>query len=376
MSHFTLPCVAAAQKISGTGLEWRDGEQHGEHCLPPWRLVMNGSWRTGLHAVALVALAACVDGDGLIGVGIPRPVTIAAVPRFAVPPSSAVVAALDRVRITLTSTADDSVLIAQEAAIDPSAEEWAFEITIELPSDKVLELRLDIELIDADPVIEVVEYAGRTEFEVRASFEPQEIREINLGRGPLENLALTALTVSGARTEMQEGASDFLDVDTLGSAPGQILYFESSDPAVASVDSLGNIEALTPGTSDITVTGGRQADTLHLMVGRVNLPSSAALEATVSPQVSYVADVFFTGTFSEPGAAVELSDAIEDLLQEMLAGRGFEAVGRFEEDEAEWEEYGAGTNLQFLDGPQLGVFAITLMHAADALGIKFPRNSS
>lgn len=336
---------------------------------------MNGSWRMGLHAVALVALAACVDGDGLIGVGIPRPVTIAAVPRFAVPPSPAVVAALDRVRITLTSTADDSVLIVQEAAIDPSAEEWAFEITIELPSDKVLELRLDIELIDADPVIEVVEYAGRTEFEVRASFEPQEIREINLGRGPLENLALTALTVSGARTEMQEGASDFLDVDTLGAAPGQILYFESSDPAVASVDSLGNIEALVPGTSNIVVSGGRQADTLRLTVGKVSLPTSATLEATVLPQVDYVSGVLFLGTLSEPAAALQLTEAIEVLLQEMLAGRGFEAVGRFEEAQEAWEQYGAGTNLQFLDGPQLSVLAITLMHTADALGIVFPRSS-
>jgi hypothetical protein len=54
------------------------------------------------------------------------------------------------------------------------------------------------------------------------------------------------------------------------------------------------------------VSGGRQADTLHLTVGKVNLATSATLEATVSPQVDYVTDVLFTGTFSEPGAAVRV----------------------------------------------------------------------
>jgi hypothetical protein len=55
----------------------------------------------------------------------------------------------------------------------------------------------------------------------------------------------------------------------------------------------------------------------------------------------------------------------------MLAGRGFEAVGRFEQAEKMWLEYGEGTSLRSLDGPQLWVIAITLMHAADALGIDF-----
>ncbi|MGB1779529.1 MAG: hypothetical protein ACPHQP_08250, partial [Longimicrobiales bacterium] len=62
--------------------------------------------------------------------------------------------------------------------------------------------------------------------------------------------------------------------------------------------------------------------------------------------------------------------ALQLLIADMLAGRGFEAVGRFEQAQALWERYGEGTpNLRLLDGPQLGVIEITLIHAAEDLGI-------
>lgn len=327
--------------------------------------------KTGPMAAALMLLSACVNGDGPTGVGVPRPVTIAVVPRFALEPAPAVVAALDRARLTLTNTANDSVLIAMDVPIDPSQAEWTFEMTLQLPSDQVLALRLDIELIDADPAIEVVEFAGRTFFQAKASFEPLEIREINLGRGPLANLSLTSLSVSGARSRLQEGATDLLAVDTVGAGSGQILFFQSTNSDIATVDSVGNIAALIPGSTLIIASGGRVADTLSLIVGQVVLPSPQALQARLVPQIDYVTDDFFLSTLSDRAAALEVSGAIEVLLQEMLAGRGFEAVGRFEEAEALWEAYGAGTNLQFLEGPQIGVITITLMHAADALGIDF-----
>ena len=99
--------------------------------------------------------------------------------------------------------------------------------------------------------------------------------------------------------------------------------------------------------------------------------STQVLQARLTPQADYVTDDLFLSSLADAPAAEELKVAVETLIAEMLAGRGFEAVGRFEEAQALWEGYGEGTNLRFLDGPQLGVIAIALMHAADALGIDF-----
>lgn len=324
--------------------------------------------------LAILAIAGCVGVDDSTGVSLPRTITLAATPRFAVEPSPAVVAALDRARLRLVDRATDSVLVGVERAIDPSAREWAFDLTLELLENQVFDVRLDIEFIDTDPIVDVVEFAGRTTFKVQASFEPQVIREINLGRGPLENLSLTGLTVSGARSRIQEGGHDRLDVDTIGAGPGQIIYFESSNPTVASVDSMGNIAALVPGSTLIIARGGRVADTLDLAVGKVELPTTQELQASLVPQADYVTDPFFLATLSDGSTAAELRDAIEVLVAEMLAGRGFEAVGRFEEAEEIWERYGSQSGVRYLDGPQLGVVTITLIHAADALGIDFLRN--
>lgn len=333
--------------------------------------MLKTSLKKRLPALTLLALAACVDGDGPTGPGVPVAVSIAARPSFALEPSTDEIEKLDRARITLTHVPNDSVLVSHEEDIDPDSPEWTFELTLQLSSEQVLDVKMDIELIDADVGVGLVEWSGRTTFDVQASFEPQEIRVVNLGRGPLENLSLTRLDVSGARSRIQEGGSDFLVVDTAGGQAGQVLYYRTTNPMVASVDSIGNISALVPGETRIIARAGRVADTLNLTVGQVNLPSPQVLQARVVPQMDYVRDDLFLGTLADPVVALAIRDALDALASEMLAGRGFEAVGRFEDSAELWEGYGEGTDLRFLDGPQLGVIAIALMHAADALGIDF-----
>ncbi len=124
----------------------------------------------------------------------------------------------------------------------------------------------------------------------------------------------------------------------------------------------------------IIARAGQEADTLNLTVGEVNLPAAEVLQASLVTQSDYVTDDLFIASLEDSSAAGEIRGALQRLTTEMLAGRGFEAVGRFEEAQALWEEYGdeEGTNLRFRDGPQLGVFYITLVHAADVLGIDFP----
>ncbi len=106
--------------------------------------------------------------------------TIAALPMFSVAPNAAVVDALDRAEVRLINTANDSVVASQALTIGPDDLEWIFEITLELLESQVLELRLEVELIDATPIIEVVEFAGLSLFQVQASLRPTEIRAVNL----------------------------------------------------------------------------------------------------------------------------------------------------------------------------------------------------
>lgn len=323
-------------------------------------------------AVLALAAAGCVP-DGPTAVSGARTVTLAALPRFAAAPSASVVAALDVARLQLIDTQTGDVVDSIEQPIDPSLVEWTFAFTLQLLEDQVLNLRLDIELIDGDPAVDVVEFAGRTEFDVQASFAPTEIREINLGRGPLENLSITDLRLLGPRPKLQEGGSQQLVLDTVGARAGQKVFFESMDPTLATVDSAGRIAALVPGTAMIIAQAGRKADTLNLTVGEVDLPAANVLQTSLVPQSDYVIDDRFLSSLEDAAAANELRESLELLIADMLAGRGFEAVGRFEETQALWEGYGEGTNLRFLDGPQLGVIAITLLHAAEDLGIEdFP----
>jgi len=318
-----------------------------------------------------LAVAGCVQVDGPTAAFAPRTVTLATLPKFSAPTSASVIAALDVARLRLIDTETDSVLASLEQPIDSRDVEWAFEITLELLEEQVLKLRLDVELIDGDPVVDVVEFAGRTSFDVQASFEPTEIREISLGRGPLENLSLTDLHMRNPRPRIQEGGSEALVIDTVGAGLGQIVYYESTDAAVASVDSVGLVKALAPGNALIIAHAGQVADTLNLTVGRVDLPAANVLQSRLIPQSDYVTDDLFVSSLADADVANQLRAGVESLVSEMLAGRGFEAVGRFEQAEKMWLEYGEGTSLRSLDGPQLWVIAITLMHAADALGIDF-----
>jgi hypothetical protein len=325
-------------------------------------------------AAAVVGFAACVDGEAPTGVGEPRVVSVRAVPSFAVEPAAAVVEGLDRARVRLIDTETDSVVALAELAIAPSESEWVFDFQLELMDDEVRNVRIDAELIDEGPVGEIVEFAGRSSFQLRSSFEAERRRLLQMGRGPLANLALTGLDASGARSRVQEGASDRLVVTLSGTAPGQRVFFESSDPTIATIDSVGNIRALAPGDARVITAAGLFADTLDLRVGRVTLPPTPSLEGRLGAVTEYVTGELFLSSFSDPVAAQGLREGIDALTVELFARRGFEAVGRFEDVQETWEQYGEGTELGLLDGPQLGVVLVTLIHAADLLGVDFPRN--
>lgn len=325
-----------------------------------------------LSVVALsTLLSACVDGLPPTALENTSTVNLGAAPRFSVAPSASLVAQLDRARISLLDVATDSVVASVEQTIDLTADEWAFEMTVDLRRGETRAVRLDIELLSGTAALETVEFSGRTHFDVRASYEPTDIQEVTLGRGPLANLSLTRLELSRMAPSLREGGSDALVLDTVGAAPGQIVFYESLDPSVATVDALGGLRGRRHGGVRVLAQAGRVADTLDLSVDAVPLPAPDELRRLLVPHVEYVASDVFLATLSNRPAAAAISRGLEDLVAEMLAGRVFESVELFEHTRSLWESYGDGTGLRILDGPQLGVLSIALMHAADALGLAF-----
>ena len=138
---------------------------------------MNKSLKKWFHAAALAALAGCVDGDSPSGVGIPRSVSIGALPSFAITPTQEELAVLDSSRVILRDLDNGSIVADTAFAIDPSVEEWVFDLKVELAAGQVLSLSLTVELFDIHVDPQSVEWSGRTEepFDVQASFEPRTI---------------------------------------------------------------------------------------------------------------------------------------------------------------------------------------------------------
>jgi trimeric autotransporter adhesin len=114
---------------------------------------------------------------------------------------------------------------------------------------------------------------------------------VNANRDAIRNLVVTPATPSilvGASIPL----SVAVDVDNAGVSVTR--RFESSAPAVATVDSTGRVVGLTPGTTNVTVTvqgagGGTRATTLSQVVTVTVRPNVPALRGfTVAPRTADV----------------------------------------------------------------------------------------
>ena len=169
-------------------------------------------------AVVSAFLSSCVDGGSPTAIDLPYTVALSVAPVFAVAASAAEAGALTRARVTVHDAGDGTELGSVQQDIDPSADEWTLELTLELTSGQVLSVILMAELASVgQDGAETVEWSGRTAtFEVVAASEPRVLREIALFRGPLDNLDVTAVTVSLGVTSLLEGGSAWLTTTVEG----------------------------------------------------------------------------------------------------------------------------------------------------------------
>ena len=319
----------------------------------------------------LVVLTACGDAAGPVGLAEIQDVfTMVAVPRFSVQPSASEVADLTRARATVIDVNTGDVLASGEQDIDPSASQWTFDLGFQFVGSAPPTVVAQVELASVEGGVENVEWSGRTaSFKVVVPVDPQ-IRVVDLFRGPLANLDLTRLAVTEAPGSLLEGASARLVVSLEGETAGTRVFYESLVPAVAAVDAGGVLRALAPGTARVVAFAGRLADTVTFNVQVVVLPDAEEISRDVAPQLDYTS-VDVSGTLADATGATAISKTLGDLSVALASRSAAAAVSAFESAVNAWLSYGEGTTLRSQDGPQLSLIEITLIHAADALGIPF-----
>lgn len=335
---------------------------------PWWRITQ----RLVPYGVAAVVLASCVDGGNPAAPDAPAAVHLAAAPIFPIEPTAAQAATLTRARVAALASGTGAVLDSVTEDIDPQSSQWSFDLTVDVTSHDPPSIVIQVELasVAADGT-ETVQWSGRTDpFTVTASTNPTEIRSIRMLRGPLDNLSVTAVNVSSPPSSLFEGESATLHASLQGGGPNARIYYESLDPAVASVDAAGRVTALDAGTARIEALAGPASQTVSITVDTVTVPSAKVIQGSVAPQIEDAA-TRVTSSLADATAAAAISTALDQLATALASGQGKAAVTAFQTAEDAWASYGAGSDLRRLDGPQLSLIEITLIETADALGIPF-----
>lgn len=324
-----------------------------------------------LAVTALLAAAACVDGEGPVAPDDVRTVRIAAAPVFAVAPSVEEAARLTRARVSVLDAATGTLIASVTEDVDPAADQWVLEVTVEVTEGKPLSVLLDTELASVLGGVESVEWSGRTDpFRLVAGMQPLEIRAVRLYPGPLDNLEVTEIRVEGVPTSVLEGEVVHLRASALGGGAGARVSFRSENTTVASVDGSGRVETFSEGTAHILAEAGPVSEAIAFEVRAVALPEPEEIDRAVGPQIDFTASAV-VGTLADPTGAAAIASALGSLESALAGGQGADAVRAFGEARDAWAAYGAGTALRVLDGPQLGIVELTLIVAADALGIAF-----
>ena len=324
-----------------------------------------------LGVLSLIVLSGCVEGDP-VGLHRVEPVAISAVPVFAIVPTEDELAQLDLLRVTLHGIAETPLVLEQpiEAA---SEQEWELTLEVEVIVGRILSLYLETELIDTDGAAPSVEWSGRTRpFSVRASFDPIELRQVDLYRGPLANLGLTALDFGAPSLRMVEDATSTLRWTAAGDTAGTRLYLRSLDPSVVTVESNGFIRGESEGTTQIVIFGGPVADTLALSVESVVLPTVDEFETVVSPSMEYVLSDLFMSTLQDASGAAAIRESMSTLATAFRDLEPLAVIDSYESAKTAWRGYASGSPLRTEDGPQLGVLELSLILIARTLQTGLP----
>lgn len=232
---------------------------------------------------------------------------------------------INRIRLVARNATTDEVLGMAVEDVNPNAAEWT--LNFEVPVTDATRVVVTMELIHvAANGTETVEWSGITpEFELSPGTNATQ-QDVQVFPGPLDNLQVTAISISGLPTGMLEGDQAQLIANI--TAPGTTqprAFWVSSDPAVLSVDANGLLRAHGPGTVQITAQAATRTSTVSITVGaraaRIVIdPASATLEHLGAEQ-TFTATVLDARNAPVPNSAVSWTVADPSVLLNLGGGR-------------------------------------------------------
>jgi hypothetical protein len=315
---------------------------------------------------------ACVEVVGPEDV--PIEVSFSVVAELLASADDATLEVTDSAVVRLLDTSGGVSLWEVRTPVDLAQSQWTFEASVTASATRTFQSVVEVELFEASSAGAIVHFSGLSDPFTLDMSESGRDRYVEIWRGPLANLNITSLAfVTAGPLSILEGASRQLEVSAVGANSQTRIFFEPADPSVVSVTPDGRLLGMSQGATQVFVRAGRLQDQIEVSVDEVVLPSLEELEQSVSPTADYVTDDSFISSLQDPIAGALLQQAVRGMVAAMLDNDAFGAVGLFEDAAALWTDYGAGSDLRRQDGPLLGVISLTLIHAADALGIDFLR---
>ena len=220
-------------------------------------------------AIALVS--SCVDAE--VSPTAQTPIgtaTLAVVPTFsgAVASSADQAGDITRIRVTARLQATGEVLTTFTQDVAPAANEWTLTVEMQIPASGG-QVVLTIELVSvASDGGETVEFSGQTQPIPLTTGAPTQAREVPVGRGPIENLGVTGLTIEPTGDTLVIGDSTSVSATTTpaNAANSPTIFFSSLDPTIATVSDNGTVTGVLDGSARIVAAAGLHADTSAILV--------------------------------------------------------------------------------------------------------------
>lgn len=264
--------------------------------------------RTSVALLAALATITCTDGDAPAGPTAGLAAALHLAPRVQRAGNASVTsaAAVNRIRLVARSVVTNQVLGSEDVSVDPGGESWELSLEVGLPDDEPVEVVIDIELFEGGQVA----FSGRAGPLLVTPGSASEVRRVQVFRGPLDNLAVTGLTLEDVG-EVTEGIerSVAATVDTDDPAASPQLFWSSSDEEVATVDASGVVTALLPGTTTVVARAGAHADSIDVTVAP--RPEELVLDAT-------------SATLESLDAVAEIGAVVLDPRGDPIPGIAFE----------------------------------------------------
>ncbi|MDX1493109.1 MAG: Ig-like domain-containing protein, partial [Longimicrobiales bacterium] len=217
--------------------------------------------------LAMVLLAgSCVSSDSSTGVGdAASPAEILVQP--AVIPSAADASALpiNRIRAVTARWPSNVVLNDTTFAVDPAARQWEITMRVRLLESPV-KARVFLHLINDDGSGgQATQYSGVTDTLTLRRNRTTEPADVPLVRGPLANLFVTAVQITGPSTlVVSKSVALTADVTVSGSAE-PTLYWTSLDESLLTIDG-STATGVAVGLVDVVATAGAVSDTATIEV--------------------------------------------------------------------------------------------------------------